>query len=241
MKQCKKCNRLLDFSKFFKHPNVKDGYDNRCKDCFNARKREIGKRVKKRVSQKICSRCEKEREIDHFHKSCHSPDGHRTICKFCINVRQAMIRKGDTYRPSKNSQIRIRRKLRVMVKNEAFKQPTKTVKGLWDGQGRWSRIYEVCVECNTNIYKHASCGLCRVCYSSLSLSAKDKEEMEEMKKKWNDRYKNMTEQQKEQKNKGRRDRWNEETKILSKIEKGEIARTSVIDNLLDNYYGKTTK
>lgn len=32
-KKCFKCNRVLDISEYYKHPQMKDGHLNKCKDC----------------------------------------------------------------------------------------------------------------------------------------------------------------------------------------------------------------
>ena len=53
LKQCKKCNQLLDVSNFTKSKNVKDGYENTCKKCRN----------KQRIKYtKICIICNNEFE-----------------------------------------------------------------------------------------------------------------------------------------------------------------------------------
>ena len=58
-------------------------------------------------------------------------------------------------------------KLISLLKNEVMKEPTTNIKILWDGEGKWSKENDFCINCNSNIYKHNSNGLCKKCYMKI--------------------------------------------------------------------------
>ncbi len=101
MKQCTKCKKWKDESKFGKDSRNKDGLKSWCKDCMRAYIRERYKkegkglktyyryeerqRVVDGVKQKRCRRCKKWKAESDFYKRRSNKDGLTTWCKACSN------------------------------------------------------------------------------------------------------------------------------------------------------------
>ena len=99
MKQCTKCKKRKDESKFSKSRYGKDGLKYWCKDCVRADMRERYKkegkglktyyryeechRVVDGVKQKRCRRCKKWKAESDFYKRHSNKDGLATWCKEC--------------------------------------------------------------------------------------------------------------------------------------------------------------
>ncbi len=99
MKQCTKCKKWKDESKFGKDRKSKDGLRYWCKDCVRADMRERYKkqgkglktyyryeeshRVVEGVKQKRCRRCKSWKAESCFCKSCQHKDGLAVWCKEC--------------------------------------------------------------------------------------------------------------------------------------------------------------
>jgi hypothetical protein len=109
MKQCTKCKKWKNESKFGKNSKSKDGLRYWCKDCVRAYMREGYKkegkglkqyyryeerhRVVDGVKQKRCSRCKKWKAESDFYKSRSYKDGLQFLCKACSNKATNKARK----------------------------------------------------------------------------------------------------------------------------------------------------
>jgi hypothetical protein len=102
-KICKLCNEELPIVNYWKHPNTKDGYFNKCKICAL---KVVDKTVtsKQKLLEKniwICPGCNQELDLNsqNFHVSSSSISGYRNKCKCCVkNDRLSfsrMINKND--------------------------------------------------------------------------------------------------------------------------------------------------
>jgi len=101
MKQCTKCKKLKDESKFGKRPGTKSGMCSQCKDCVRADMRERYKKERKGlktyyryeechrvvdgVKQKRCRRCKSWKSESDFYKAHINKDGLAVWCKVCAN------------------------------------------------------------------------------------------------------------------------------------------------------------
>ena len=99
MKQCSKCKKQKDESKFGKNRYGKDGLRYRCKDCVREDNRERYKkegkglktyyryeechRVVDGVKQKRCRRCKRWKAESEFYKNKSCKDGLQFRCKAC--------------------------------------------------------------------------------------------------------------------------------------------------------------
>jgi hypothetical protein len=90
-KICNHCGEEKDILAFGKNKANKDGYNNRCKDCINAKKRKR-KSPKDfpnpKTGYKFCLDCGKEKLIEEFIKDKSKKDGHRNRCKVCDNLKK---------------------------------------------------------------------------------------------------------------------------------------------------------
>lgn len=62
-KKCFKCGRILPLSEFYKHPQTRDGYLNKCKDCT---KKDVQKNYKTKIADEDFVRKERERGRDKY-------------------------------------------------------------------------------------------------------------------------------------------------------------------------------
>jgi hypothetical protein len=101
MKQCSKCKKKKDESKFSKDRYRKEGLRYLCKDCDRAyrlkRCKKEGKGLKKyyryeechrvvdRVKQKRCRRCKRWKAENQYYKYSKPKDGLAVWCKECAN------------------------------------------------------------------------------------------------------------------------------------------------------------
>ena len=109
MKQCGKCKKRKDESKFGKDRGSKDGLNLWCKDCVRADKRERYKkegkglkqyyryeechRVVDGVKQKRCRKCKRWKAESDYYKKRKLKDGLATWCKECVNKATNKARK----------------------------------------------------------------------------------------------------------------------------------------------------
>ena len=166
--------------------------------------------------QKRCSMCDRIRSIRHFVKNKNQADGYLTFCKECRRKRR--IGQGEYEMFSK------KRAIVSLIKNEVLRLPTIGTKGLWDGRGDWSKKYDVCVECNTNIYKHHGNGLCEKCRRKLYMTVYLKKYRELNKEKL----------RKQARRKGLKHRTLCK-RVFDAVLSGEVPMTDKIENLLSNY------
>ncbi len=118
--------------------------------------------------------------------------------------------------------------IKAIIKNEILKTPTKELKMSWDGIGKWSKEYDKCIECNTNIFQYRCRGLCKKCYSKLLYQNYDKEKLRQDQRK----YRKKNKEKLAQRQKAKRSL---EKKIFDQVKNGEIETTPKIENLLTNY------
>jgi len=109
MKQCSKCKKWKDESKFGKRPGTKSGVCSKCKDCVRAYIRERNKkegkglkqyyryeerhRVVDGMKQKRCSKCKRWKAESEFYKKRQHKDGLAVWCKECANKATNKARK----------------------------------------------------------------------------------------------------------------------------------------------------
>lgn len=118
--------------------------------------------MSKEILQKRCNVCQKVWSVDKFPRNCKSGDGFGYTCKSCASV--VKKESGSSRRMVK------KRRLGQLILDEVQGKPTKKLKMVWDGKGLWCQKYpeiDVCVECNTNIFRHHGRGVCKKCKQEL--------------------------------------------------------------------------
>ena len=109
MKQCSKCKKQKDESKFGKNPKSKDGLAYWCRDCeaeyarecYEQKRGSVKKynnykdlhRVAGGVKQKRCGRCKKWKAENQYYKHNRHKDGLAVWCKECANKATNKARK----------------------------------------------------------------------------------------------------------------------------------------------------
>ncbi|MCA9748543.1 MAG: hypothetical protein KC414_05515 [Romboutsia sp.] len=83
MKECLKCNKVLNEINFSQNKLKKDGLDIYCKECAKNRATIYRNKNKTIPSDKICKKCNIEKKFSEFHKNNASLDGLRNTCKSC--------------------------------------------------------------------------------------------------------------------------------------------------------------
>ena len=100
-KVCKKCQRVLPASEFYKKPSMIDGLFPRCKSCMKADRNNINhkksaeRRREKLIEQgatKVCTKCGKEKSVEEFNKNSRKKDGLADVCKQCVHDAAAATR-----------------------------------------------------------------------------------------------------------------------------------------------------
>lgn len=102
-KVCKKCQRVLPASEFYKKPSMIDGLFPRCKSCMKADRNNINhkksaeRRREKLIEQgatKVCTKCGKEKSVEEFNKNSRKKDGLADVCTECVTAaRKATMQK----------------------------------------------------------------------------------------------------------------------------------------------------
>jgi len=102
-KVCKKCQRVLPASEFYKKPSMIDGLFPRCKSCMKADRNNINhkksaeRRREKLIEQgatKVCTKCGKEKSVEEFNKNSRKKDGLADVCTECVTTaRKATMQK----------------------------------------------------------------------------------------------------------------------------------------------------
>ena len=102
-KVCKKCQRVLPASEFYKKPSMIDGLFPRCKSCMKADRNNINhkksaeRRREKLIEQgatKVCTKCGKEKSVEDFNKNSRKKDGLADVCTECVTTaRKATMQK----------------------------------------------------------------------------------------------------------------------------------------------------
>ena len=100
-KVCKKCQRVLPASEFYKKPSMIDGLFPRCKSCMKADRNNINhkksaeRRREKLIEQgatKVCTKCGQEKSVEEFNKNSRKKDGLADVCKQCVHDAAAATR-----------------------------------------------------------------------------------------------------------------------------------------------------
>jgi len=106
-KACKTCNTTKNITEFYKNPNVKDGYLNKCKDCvrqydIQRTKKHPGPRT---TGFKTCSFCQQKKRVSEYSKRLRAKDGLRHRCKPCDRKEDKKYRQNN---PSKQRLCKVK-------------------------------------------------------------------------------------------------------------------------------------
>ena len=90
-KTCIHCSEEKELELFVKNAKSKYGYENVCKVCKQARRKDQYKNYKHKnvVTEgfKICTSCGEQLNVNGFKVDLKGADGRRTVCKYCDNKR----------------------------------------------------------------------------------------------------------------------------------------------------------
>lgn len=109
MKRCSRCKQEKPVNGFNKNRRMKDGLDNRCRECTRAYRREYNKKNAARQPDEIivplekrCPGCGVTRPSSEWHRNRAQPDGLASQCKPCMRARVAKCwaENGEKYRES---------------------------------------------------------------------------------------------------------------------------------------------
>ena len=125
-KFCRKCKRWRNESEFYKDRSVKDGLDNRCKECSYKPTGKPRHRIVNGIREKLCNKCREWKKESDFYKDKGAKDGLTGRCKKC------------SYKTTSKSHGRKRKGVR---RNLRYEERHRTVNGarekLCTKCGRW--------------------------------------------------------------------------------------------------------
>ena len=97
-KVCTTCKERKGFSKFTRVPALVDGYNHKCRECYNKSRRSKptpnSTRTKEEVQYditrrtKVCSKCGERKPFNKFGRHRHGADGYDTHCYKCKSKRE---------------------------------------------------------------------------------------------------------------------------------------------------------
>lgn len=132
-KICKKCKRELPLTEeyFFKNKQLKDGFENSCKECRGSK---FGVKPKKPIAKegfKICPHCEKElpATLEYFHFCKGRKDNLNYLCKQCANKRGR-----EKYVPEKHSKYYQEHKEDILNKRKEYYKENREKKLAYDSK-----------------------------------------------------------------------------------------------------------
>ncbi len=99
MKQCPRCDRILDDSSFYRSARQTGGLGCYCRACSRDYKRER-KQANAITGDKRCLECSQVRSITHFPKSRRAIDGRMERCLSCRQARSERQRKASNEKPN---------------------------------------------------------------------------------------------------------------------------------------------
>lgn len=149
---------------------------------------------------------------------------HQKFCSHTCGSKNQYEKHNDRIKAYEKIRI-TKQRLGLNIRDEHLGQPTRIAKWLWDGKGKWcpkNPDIEVCVECNTNVYRHNGIGVCMYCYDKLR--TRDEEAQKEAQRR---SYQN-------QKERGKIFSRSEAKTWTKRAQNKEIPITPKIENILKN-------
>lgn len=110
-KICKRCKAIKDYSEFYKNAQVKDGYNNICRDCKSRLTPEQKAEKQRKLDLfaqglKECTKCKKTQPLSEFRLSTQNKDGHMYVCKTCTRIDETTGEKGERRREQRRKQAK---------------------------------------------------------------------------------------------------------------------------------------
>lgn len=146
MKTCNYCQKELSYENFTINKANKDGFSNRCKECYSKTRKRPEKKNRIQYdtnrSEKECNICKQTLDIELFGKSSNIADGRENTCKSCRSERRR-----------KNAEQKRKLNIKIFKKHCSHCKKTLDIENFSLDRSRDDGYSAICKSCKSETYK----------------------------------------------------------------------------------------